>query len=390
MAQLPQTSLIATACVDFTNKTTITILPENYSGDNVQTPSILPITITRPKDSVLFPFGLGVFTVTIGPFAPYTVTVTTDPDPLFPFLSPVGVLKVVSSDYSVSFSVSGVGQPAVLFTTPNALSNTITFHRPSELYKIDDIYELLLLSFCEDPSSPMGPRSARVDFTRSLQTLISSNNMIDMTNSVPTPSLLNSRSIIQRQPIITKINVDPIICNNVKVPSINILGQTLIDGSDVGDMIFTIGDEFSYCKPRKSCHNISCHNKCEIIYIKSDQLKTTTFMKCCPKMVSVVKGKDCTLYEKAIFIFSKAKLESTFFIFYDNLILYGMLKFILSRLLYGIFNINFLLRKFNEKFLEDLGNSRFCGFLVIFLDCNSPVFGFNKFFKHGKSCDIIF
>jgi len=35
-------------------------------------------------------------------------------------------------------------------------------------------------------------------------------------------------------------------CNGVLVPKISISGQTLLDGSDVGQMIFTITDKFSY------------------------------------------------------------------------------------------------------------------------------------------------
>ena len=52
-----------------------------------------------------------------------------------------------------------------------------------------------------------------------------------------------------------------------------------------------------------------------------------------------------------------------------------MTKYILARILY---------KSFNKQFLEDLGNSRFCGFLTIFEDCNSPIYGFNKFFKSGN------
>ena len=124
MAQLPQTSLIATACVDFNETPTITILPENYSGDDVQTPSILPITITRPEDAIEPPFGIGIFTVIIGSFSPYILSVTQLQNPI----SSLGVLAQTSADYSATITTQNTG-PSDPFVIPFALSNTITFHK---------------------------------------------------------------------------------------------------------------------------------------------------------------------------------------------------------------------------------------------------------------------
>lgn len=39
-----------------------------------------------------------------------------------------------------------------------------------------------------------------------------------------------------------------------------------------------------------------------------------------------------------------------------------MAKYILSRILYGDFNVKYLLRKYNEKFLFNLKKSIFCAF----------------------------
>lgn len=167
-----------------------------------------------------------------------------------------------------------------------------------------------------------------------------------------------------------------LIKKDIDIPYININGQTLIDFSDVGNMIFTIGDEFTYYK-EKPLHNTKCITPYPI---NPDQLKLTIFNKSCPSTVSVLRGRGLTLFEKANSIYND---KVTFPTFYLYLILYGMLKYILSRILYGKFDINFLLRKYNEKFLEDLGSSRFCSFLKIFIDPTSPVFGFNQYFKYN-------
>lgn len=173
-------------------------------------------------------------------------------------------------------------------------------------------------------------------------------------------------------------------CGNIKVPIVSVTGQTNVDGSDVGDMLFTICDEFSYYKEEKLCHD----NRCGIFYIKPEQVKQTIFRECCPKMVTVLKGVGLTLREKAqsIYLEMSASIGVPFDTFYFNIFFYGMVKYILSRLLYGTFNINFLLGKYNDKFLNDLGMSRFCIYLEFFNDCNSEVFGYNQYFKFG---DII-
>lgn len=161
--------------------------------------------------------------------------------------------------------------------------------------------------------------------------------------------------------------------NLVDIPYINISGLILVDFSDVGNMNFTIGDKFSYYKEKPLCNT-----KCIKPYpINPDTLKLTIFNKRCPLMVSVLLGEGLTLFEKANSIYPD---KVTFPTFYSYLILYGMAKYILSRILYGKFDINFLLQKYNEKFLKNLGSSRFCSFLQIFIDPTSPIFGFNQYF----------
>ena len=57
-----------------------------------------------------------------------------------------------------------------------------------------------------------------------------------------------------------------------------------------------------------------------------------------------------------------------------------MVRYLLSRILYGNFNIKYVLGKYDNKFLTDLKNSRFEKFVDFFENPNSEVFGYNKYF----------
>jgi len=156
------------------------------------------------------------------------------------------------------------------------------------------------------------------------------------------------------------------INNEIEVPRIDISGQTLIDGSDVGEIIFTISDKFFYY----SNNPIELNTKiCKKDYTFIKDLKETIFDKSCPKMVSVFIGKGEFLYTKVERLWVTLNItDPNLTIFYNDVIRYGMVRYILSRILYGNFNINYLLRKYYKKFLIDLGKSRFCGAVQFFKD----------------------
>jgi len=180
-----------------------------------------------------------------------------------------------------------------------------------------------------------------------------------------------SKKVLKVQPLNYK--------QTINIPILDIVGQTLIDGSDIGQMIFTIKDQFQYYNeiPVK-------FNKCGTYDIDPSELKITIFEKSCPKIVSVVIGNEKTWYDKTEAIFlrlNQEKIGTDFGDFRRRMLFYAMLKYILSRILYGIFNINFLLRKYDEKFIKDLKNSRFCEASSLFTDPNSIIFGYNKYFK---------
>lgn len=182
-------------------------------------------------------------------------------------------------------------------------------------------------------------------------------------------------------------NIDNSILNSnmiIEIPILNIFGQTLIDGSDVGNIIFTINDEFTYYYKK-----ILKNTKCDTYFIDLDHLKKTVFQKSCPLMVTVFKGKKYDLIRKVASVYDPFKNDPIFLNFYKDVLFYGMLKYILSRILYGNFNINYLLRKYNEKFLNDLRDSRFCNFIPYFTDPISPIFEFNKYFKYNIDQNFI-
>lgn len=165
--------------------------------------------------------------------------------------------------------------------------------------------------------------------------------------------------------------------NEIEIPIILINGQTLIDGSNIGNVIFTIQDQYQYY------NNEIVDNKCAIYTINPVQLQTTIFDKCTINLALVIKGNGDNLYDKLQNIYNTNTIDVPFEAFYSNIFLYAMLKYILSRLLYGNFDIDYLLNKYNKRFLKNLAKSRFCGFLPIFTKCvdNICIYNYNQYFK---------
>ncbi len=162
--------------------------------------------------------------------------------------------------------------------------------------------------------------------------------------------------------------LERIISPNI-IPRINLEAQTTITGSDIGDAVFNIYDEFTYYNKKEIPDN-TCKDR------QTSDIKQTIFRECCPYMVSVVRGEGSTLWEKLQYLFENEDTGlPNVYIFYENIALYGMAKYILSRLLYGKFDINYLLGKYNEKFLKKLSTSRFCSFTTFFEENN-----YNKYF----------
>jgi len=109
--------------------------------------------------------------------------------------------------------------------------------------------------------------------------------------------------------------------------------------------------------------------------------ESKTYEKNCPTIGNVLKGEGLNLQEKASSLYDQ-NFDFDFDVatFIDRLIKYSMVKYFLSKLMYGKFNINYLLSKYNKKFLNDLSHSKYKNFLDFFENPNSEVYGYNQYF----------
>lgn len=117
--------------------------------------------------------------------------------------------------------------------------------------------------------------------------------------------------------------------------TVTIKSQTLIDGSDIGSTIFTVNG--------------------------------TVYQFCSIKIASVLIGEG-SAKEKIITIFYSQPTNVTLTQFGDNIMTYALLRYILSKLLFGKFNVKYLLNKYYRKFLFDLKNSQYRNYLSYFIN----------------------
>jgi len=164
--------------------------------------------------------------------------------------------------------------------------------------------------------------------------------------------------------------------NQINIPSININFKSLIDGSDIGNTIFKINDNVNYYNNKTT--PIINSNNCKII--TTNNPIETIFDQSCPLIVSVLKGNGTTAWEKTLYLFQNYKINiNDVYNFFINLVKYSMLKYLLSRIMYGKFNIKYI-KYNNKKFLNDLKNTRFCKFVDLFTNPNSDIFGYHQYF----------
>jgi hypothetical protein len=173
-------------------------------------------------------------------------------------------------------------------------------------------------------------------------------------------------------------------CENVRIPAILIKAQTNTDGSDLGDATFQICDKIQYYDSKML--DMDDNNTCKIRYIATKDLKQTKFQKGNLNIASVLKGEGHTACEKLsnLFMDFGYELKITFLEFANNIMIYVVIRYILSKLIFGDFNMDYLLGKYYNTFIDNLGKSRFCSFVEIFLDCNSIIYDYDKYFKRSK------
>lgn len=166
--------------------------------------------------------------------------------------------------------------------------------------------------------------------------------------------------------------------NNYTIPSIDIKFQSLIDGSDIGNTTFTISDNFQYYNHKTT--PIIPNHICQTL--QTNNIKITIFNRNCPLIFNILKGKGNTAWEKVGYLFDNmdTNFDDIYNFFIEGIVRYSMLKYVLARLMYGKFNIKYVLNKYNNKFLKDLKHTRFCNFVFEFTDPNSNIFGYDKYF----------
>lgn len=145
----------------------------------------------------------------------------------------------------------------------------------------------------------------------------------------------------------------------------------------MSDVTFIILDKYKYDDNQPL--ELTC-KKCKPMFSKNCKLKKTQFLQFGPCVQHVIKGCGDTLFKKLQSIWNKKQPTNDFDTFYERIFLYSMAKYILCKILYGNFDINYLLQKYNKQFLKDLKHSRFCGALKLFLDPSSVIYGYNKYF----------
>lgn len=191
---------------------------------------------------------------------------------------------------------------------------------------------------------------------------------------------------VQLGGIATSIQFPPTNNTEVRVPIIDIMGQTTIDGEYLSDMMFVIQDKYKYCGHDnliKKCSSCNPH------YYSYGKLKTTTFRENNIPLQCVVKGKGKTLQNKVMRFFNTNAFGNNFQDFYRRFIQYAMLKYILIRLIYGEFDLNKLCKNYNKQFFKDLKHTRFCGFIEFFEDPVNQILDFDQFYiKCNQDCEL--
>jgi len=136
---------------------------------------------------------------------------------------------------------------------------------------------------------------------------------------------------------------------------INIASQLLIDASDLGHTIFEISNY---------------NNQ----YIKR-------FERDCVIIVSVLKGIGSTTHDKINYLYENEVISVPGPKFINNLIKYALVKYFLAKLLYGKWNVKYLLNKYHNKFINDLRNSKLQQYVEFITTPKNGIY-YNKFFYY--------
>lgn len=340
---------LATGIYNYSHETGIYTATTSAYTNFIPDPQFLPVSVSYyfPEPNLL------KYIITIGPANKNYIYILD-----IVLLNSSGVSTGVITSSPINFDIqtpygmigngfSKATDAVILNCTYNIIK---LYDAPFDNYVNGDTYEITMQDLLE---GSIGLKGLRVVASRKNQTTIMTNaNVINVTNNITNN--------------VTNINN---LSNVVRIPSIDITAQTTLNNLDVGEAIFVIGDDRKYSKHQ-------CHSSCGDYFIQKSKIKITTFNVYTPFMVSVVRGKGKNLYDKVFYLFTKYHPGPSFPAFYDDIITYGMVKYILSKILYGNFDMNYLLRQYNSKFLKDLSHSRFCHFIEFFNNNH-----YNQYFK---------
>lgn len=309
----------------------------------------------------------------------YDVTTNYTTNPFTVILEP-GPFAAESMTAIVGATGSTIGETVqMLFTFVNVPDNF-----PPQTINIGDRYHITAFSpFCDTVPDP----AASLVFYR--LNYINTSSSDDPVNSVATRDIsVVSRDIGVASRTIGFNSLRDCNCactttgptGTDRVPIINISGQTTDSGEYLSDMTFSIMDKYQYCDNEPIRYKNP--KNCRPIFLKTKKLKETIYFQYGPPLQYVVKGKGNTLRAKLFDYYLDHQIEFGPDFAHFSLLMYryGMIKYVLARILYGKFDIKYLCRNFNKQFFKDLKKSRFCGFIEFFEDPNQGVIGFEKNF----------
>ena len=181
-------------------------------------------------------------------------------------------------------------------------------------------------------------------------------------------------------------NIESFNDNSIEIPAITMRLQTDLRGNNLDEAAFNVFDRISYCSNYPpTCHRSDrCINTvsdkrtsgCPIVKIPQDQIKMTEYSKSPLAFNKVVRGRGCTLKEKATNINDTGLSVKQFML---RICVYGMLKYILARMMTGKFRLKWLLNRNEHEFFNKLRENRLCRFIDAFND--PTIRGYGKYFR---------
>ncbi len=134
---------------------------------------------------------------------------------------------------------------------------------------------------------------------------------------------------------------------------------------------FQIRDDRFYCnhdRLERDCRECCINEKgCKTQGICPEKVKITQLSSAL-NITDVISAPGANIYEKVQNIGNGVSVE--------NMLVYGYLKLILARILYGEFNLKYLTQRYNDRFFRDLARSRFCNFINGFTN----ILNYNQYF----------